>query len=64
MSLCGENAVASLEPEAKRRLEIEMSAILTSGRLDPVQVVFHAQRFGLIAGPDAPDAGEIWRKPE
>jgi hypothetical protein len=32
--------------------------------LDPVQVVFHALRFGLVDGPAIPDAGEVWRKPE
>jgi hypothetical protein len=64
MSLCGEDAVRLLAPEEKRRLEIEMAAVLTSGRLDPVQVVFHALRFGLVDGPAIPDAGEVWRKPE
>lgn len=36
--------------------------ILTSGRLDPMQVLIHAQRFGLTPRHESPDAGEIWRK--
>lgn len=49
-------------PDWKRTLEKRMAEILTSGRLDPMQVLIHAQRFGLTTRNESPDAGEIWRK--
>lgn len=47
--------------DEKRRLEQRMAEILTSGRLDPMQVLIHAQQFGLTPRNESPDAGEIWR---